>query len=193
MGDKDETRKEGDLIRDGSVLFPQGRKVKGQGEEGIQKNSSKDMNDPVDQMIAKHIELAEIVVEGQSEIRENTYRLFIGIFNEPLPSIPGKNLHLNIRIIRDIRTVIEMKGDIKGIGIGQPGHPDDEADRYQMAGGDSCSLRKIFPFRHGDALFLNPFGDDRINIPSRSARFQSGLSKVGSGQRGSRPWNPASA
>ena len=68
MGDKDEAGKERYLVRDGSISLPERGKTEGQDEEPIQEDPRKDVDKKIDQMVAKYIELSEIVIEGEGEI-----------------------------------------------------------------------------------------------------------------------------
>jgi hypothetical protein len=92
-------------------------KVEREHEEPIEKDSRSDMNGKVYQMIAKNIELPNVVIEGEGKVGEYPDRFLIGILDELLHPVPCKNLDLDIGILEDIGPVIEMEGDRKGIGI----------------------------------------------------------------------------
>jgi hypothetical protein len=75
------------------------------------------MDDKVYQMIAKNVAPPNIVIEGKSKVGEYSDRFLIGILDELLHPVPGKNLDADIGILKDIGPVIEMEGDGEGIRI----------------------------------------------------------------------------
>jgi hypothetical protein len=92
------------------------------------------MDDKVYQMIAKNIDSPQIVIEGEGKVGEYPDRFLIGILDELLHPVPGKNLDLDIGILEDIGPVIEMEGDRKGIGISHQGHPNNQENSDEMVG-----------------------------------------------------------
>jgi hypothetical protein len=81
MGNEDQTGKERYLVRDGSIFLPERGKTEGQDEKPIQGNPRKDVDQKIYQMVAKDIELSEIVIEGEGEIGKETNTLFISILH----------------------------------------------------------------------------------------------------------------
>jgi hypothetical protein len=83
-------------------------------------------------MVAKNIELSKIIIEAQSKIRKNSNGFLITVFNQLPQPFPGKDFNLNIRVVKDVGPIIELEGDMKGIGIGDEGHSNDQDDSHEM-------------------------------------------------------------
>jgi hypothetical protein len=82
VGDEDETREQGYLIRAGSIsLFERGQ-IQCQDEKPIHEDSRGNMDEDIHQMISPDIKLAPIVVQGKCEIGENPNRISIGTLEQ---------------------------------------------------------------------------------------------------------------
>jgi hypothetical protein len=86
----------------------------------------------VDQMVAEYIEPSEIVIEGEGEIGEDPNGVGIGIPDQLFQPVEGKNLDLNIWVVEDIGSVIELEGNLEGVGIGYEGNNHHQADGEEM-------------------------------------------------------------
>ena len=69
-------------------------------------------------MVTQNIELSKIIIEGQSKIGKNSNGYLITVLDQLLQPLPGKDFDLNIRVVKDVGPIIELEGDVKGIGIG---------------------------------------------------------------------------
>jgi hypothetical protein len=69
-------------------------------------------------VVTQNIELSKIIIEGQSKIRKNSNGYLITVLDQLLQPLPGKDFDLNIRVVKDVGPIIELEGDVKGIGIG---------------------------------------------------------------------------
>ncbi len=91
------------------------------------------MDDKIDQMVAKHIKLPEIVIEGEGKIGEDANTLPVGIFDQIFNTIPCEYLDLNIWIVGDIGPIIKLEGNRKGIGVDNKSDSRNQSDRDEMS------------------------------------------------------------
>jgi hypothetical protein len=68
------------------------------------------MDDKVHEMISKNIDPSEIIIQSKGKIGEYPDRFLIGILDQLFHPVPGKNLDVDIGILKDIGPVIEIEG-----------------------------------------------------------------------------------
>jgi hypothetical protein len=76
------------------------------------------VDEKIHQVITEHIEPPKIIIQCKSKVWKNANRFLIGIFYQPLDTIPRKDSDLDIGVLGDIGPVIKMEWDLKRIGIG---------------------------------------------------------------------------
>jgi hypothetical protein len=86
----------------------------------------------VDQMVTEDIESPEIIIEGEGEVSEDPNSDGIGISDQLFQPVEGKNLDLNIRILKNIGSVIELERNVEGVGVGCEGYNRHQADGEEV-------------------------------------------------------------
>ena len=151
------------------------------------------MDDKIHNMVAKNIEPSKIEIERQGKVRKNSDGYLISVLNQLFQSIPCQDPDLDIGILADVRSIIEVEGDIERIGIGRQCHPQNQAKSNKVPNGEewrvptplrrNCLLLiwclSLGRFRHVRSSSHSVFEGNLINISPRSARFQSGSSRDG--------------
>jgi hypothetical protein len=90
------------------------------------------VDEKVDQMVTEDIEPPEIVIEGEGEVGEDPNGHGIDISGQLFQPVKGKSLDLNIWIVNNIGSVIELERNMEGIGIGYEGNNHHQADGEEV-------------------------------------------------------------
>jgi hypothetical protein len=94
------------------------------------------MDEEVDQMVAEDIETAEVIVEGKGEICKDPQGLPVAGLDEMIEPLEREGLKVGARIQDNVWNVVELKGDVEGVGVGHEGEGCHEGDRKGMLDGE---------------------------------------------------------
>lgn len=98
------------------------------------------MDEEIYKMVAKDVKPPEIVIQGKGKEGKNPETLFVGIFNQFFDGGKGKGSNLDTRILTNVRLIVELKGNMKGVGVGYEGYHDHQSNRQKVLDGDGLVL-----------------------------------------------------
>jgi hypothetical protein len=83
-------------------------------------------------MVTEDVEPPEIVVEGEGKEGEGPNGLRVDIFDPMLHLVNTKRFDLKIRVLKNVGSVIELEGDVKGVSVSHKGHSHHQADSDEV-------------------------------------------------------------
>ena len=87
--------------------------------QAVNEHAVEDVDDDVHQMVAQDIELVKVVVQGEGDIHG-----YPGV-GEGVPGEQGRKV-LDLRIPDDAREIVENKGRVQGVAVGDEGNESKE-------------------------------------------------------------------
>jgi hypothetical protein len=83
-------------------------------------------------MVTKDVKLPKIIVEGKGKVGKYSNGKTISMCNQLHEAVEGKRFDPYVWIFENVWPIIEMKRDVKSIGVGNDSHQGNQTDGEEM-------------------------------------------------------------